>query len=128
MAVAATSAPRWLLSLLGALASAVETVIAAGNLQEQAVISGLLADRDGTGNCAIILYALATMLKATLLRRCLSGSRDFEMKRRRLGSVLIDRQVVTTTSPHLQLRQLRRKLITAKLRIPLAVVIVKQCG
>jgi hypothetical protein len=44
-AVAATPAPRWLLGLLGALAAAAETVIAAGNLHERAVVSGLLADR-----------------------------------------------------------------------------------
>jgi hypothetical protein len=44
-ALAATPAPRWVLGLLGALAAAAETVIAAGNLQERAVVSGLLADR-----------------------------------------------------------------------------------
>lgn len=44
-AIAATPAPRWVLGLLGALAAAAETVIAAGNLHERAVVSGLLADR-----------------------------------------------------------------------------------
>lgn len=44
-AVATTPAPRWVLGLLGALAAAAETVIAAGNLHERAVVSGLLADR-----------------------------------------------------------------------------------
>lgn len=43
--VAATPAPRWVLGLLGALAAAAETVIAASNLHERAVVSGLLADR-----------------------------------------------------------------------------------
>lgn len=45
VAVAATPAPRWVLALLGALAASAETVIAAGNLHERAVVSGLLADR-----------------------------------------------------------------------------------
>jgi len=46
-AVAATPAPRWSLALLGALAAGAETVIAASNLQERAVVSGLLADQMG---------------------------------------------------------------------------------
>jgi hypothetical protein len=46
-AVAATSAPKWSLALLGALAAAAETTIAASNLQERAVVSGLLGDQMG---------------------------------------------------------------------------------
>jgi hypothetical protein len=46
-ALAATGAPRWSLGVLGALAAGAETAIAASNLQERAVVAGLLADRMG---------------------------------------------------------------------------------
>ena len=45
--LATTDVPRWSLALLGALAAGAETAIAATNLQERAVVSGLLADRMG---------------------------------------------------------------------------------
>jgi hypothetical protein len=42
--VATTPTPKWVLGLLGALAAIAETVIAASNPQERAVVAGLLSD------------------------------------------------------------------------------------
>lgn len=45
--LATTEVPRWSLALLGALAAGAQTLIAATNLQERGVVSGMLADRMG---------------------------------------------------------------------------------
>ncbi|MFE7112768.1 SLATT domain-containing protein [Streptomyces sp. NPDC057575] len=44
-AISATSAPKWLLGLLGSLAAGVETVLTAANLQKRAVLHAFQADR-----------------------------------------------------------------------------------
>jgi hypothetical protein len=44
-AIATTPAPKWILGILGALGAGAEAVLGAANLQERAVIRGLLADQ-----------------------------------------------------------------------------------
>ncbi|MFJ3434770.1 hypothetical protein ACIPMU_14590 [Streptomyces cyaneofuscatus] len=44
-AISATSAPKWLLGLLGAIAAGAETVLTAANLQQRAVLHAFQADR-----------------------------------------------------------------------------------